>query len=75
MTEFTSQLQARLPFPSRDATEVTLAALSITAIIPLGKARFLSHFNAKQHSKAPAKISFSLEESQTFSMRGLYRLP
>ena len=75
VTESTSQLQARLPFPSRDATEVTLASLNIKAILALRKATFLSNFTAKQPSKAPAEISFSLEESQRFSMRGLYRPP
>ena len=75
MTESTSKLEARLPFPSRDATEVTLASLSIKAILAVGKATFPSNFTAKQHSKAPAEISFSLEESQRFSMRGVYRPP
>ena len=75
VTESTSQLQARLPFLSRDATEVPLASLSIKAILAVGKATFLSNFSAKQPSKAPAEISFSLEESQRFSMRGFYRPP
>ena len=75
VTESTSQLQARLPFPSRDSTEVTLASLNMKAILASGKATFLSNFTAKQHAKAPAEISFSLEESQKFWMRGLYRPP
>ena len=75
MTEFTSKLEARLPFPSRDATEVTVAALNIKAILSLGKATFLSNFIVKARRKAPAELSLSLKESQKLSMRGLYRPP
>ena len=61
------------PFPSREATEVTVASLNINVIISITKATCLSNVIVKARRKAPAEMSFSLEESQTLSMRGLYR--
>ena len=58
---------ARLHFPSREATQVTLPSLSIKPIISCGKATFLSDFIAKARRKAPAEVSFSFEELQRFS--------
>ena len=58
---------ARLHFPSRGATRVTLPSLSIKPILSSGKATFLSDFNAKARRKAPAEVFFSFEELQKFS--------
>ena len=71
MTESFENTRARLPSPSRDATEVLVALLSIKAILTIGKATFIITFTVKQHRKAPAEMSFSCEDSQRFSMRGL----
>ena len=36
---------------------------------------FLSKYNVKAQRKAPAEMSFSLEEFQRFSIRGFYHPP
>ena len=51
VTEFTSKLEARLPFPSRDATEVTVASLNIKAIISKRKTTFLFKLYCKGAAK------------------------